>query len=90
MLYAIRLLALGLAIAVALKYADGLDALRDSPVIGPGDAVLLIGVMVFLFGIGTTMLVAYAVWSRRDPTSWDEGEGGTPDAKSDSRPEAGG
>jgi len=61
-----KLLALGVAIAVAMVIAGNRPTYVGRAVAGPGEMLLLISAAVFLVVIGLATIVAYAMWSRQD------------------------
>ena len=67
-LWAVRVLALGLAAAAALHFAESWEPRfgLGRRMIGPELALLLAAAAAFLLTIGAVTLVAYAIWSRRD------------------------
>lgn len=70
-LWAVKMVALGVALAVI---ANKCETVAGRRLIGPPEMVLLLGAGVFLFVMGTITLTAYAIWSRRD-AGLLEGEG---------------
>jgi len=65
-LWAVRVLAIGVALAVALVIADNWDTYLGRRVIGGKEMLLLTGAAVFLLLVGAVTLIAYGIWSRRD------------------------
>ena len=65
-LWAVKVLAVGVALVVMGVYADKLETLLGRRVLGLEQMLLLIGAAVCLLLVGGVTLIAYVIWARGD------------------------